>query len=50
MWQAFVESKKGVTIIEYGLIGGIIAIGLVAVLGDIGTGLNTVFTTISTSV
>jgi pilus assembly protein Flp/PilA len=47
--QRFQADKKGVTAIEYGLIAGIIAVGIVATLTTLKGNLTTLFTTISTS-
>lgn len=46
---AFWRDEEGATAIEYGLIAGLIAVGLLAALTDIGTKLSVVFTKISTS-
>jgi pilus assembly protein Flp/PilA len=42
-----VESEKGVTAIEYGLIASLIAVVIIAAVTLIGTNLNTVFGKIS---
>ena len=49
-FRNFVSDVKGVTLIEYGLIAALIAVALAAVLGTVGTNLNTVFTTVSTKI
>jgi pilus assembly protein Flp/PilA len=38
--------EKGVTAIEYGLIAGLIAVAIIAVLALVGTGLNTTFSNV----
>lgn len=48
--STYCRDRSGVTIIEYGLIAALIAVGLVVALGTIGDNLNTVFETISTKV
>lgn len=47
MLRLFLRDDKGATAIEYGLIAMFIAIVIVAVLGAIGTNLNTVFTKVN---
>ena len=42
--------RKGVTAIEYGLIAALIAVVCIAGLAAVGTSLNTLYNTISTSV
>jgi pilus assembly protein Flp/PilA len=48
--QQFLRDNKGVTAIEYGLIAGLIVLVIAASVTSIGTGLNTVFGKILTSV
>lgn len=43
---AFWNDEEGATAIEYGLIAGLIAVAIVAVVGDIGTNLDRIFTLI----
>ena len=43
----FAKDQSGATAIEYGLIAGLISVVILAVLGTIGTKLNTKFTSIS---
>jgi pilus assembly protein Flp/PilA len=45
----FAEDESGVTVIEYGLIGGLISLVIVGVAGTVGTTLSTVFTSIASS-
>jgi pilus assembly protein Flp/PilA len=47
--KRFLEDEKGATAIEYALIAGIIGIGIVASLGTLKTGLNTIFNNVNTS-
>ena len=44
----FVADNSGVTIIEYGLIAGLIAVGIVVGATALGTNLNGLFTRIAT--
>jgi len=48
IWLAL-DSDRGVTAIEYGLIAALIVIGIVTGLTTIGSKLTTVFTSIGTS-
>ena len=43
----FLKDESGATAIEYGLIVALIAVVIVAVMGSIGTNLNTKFTAIN---
>ncbi|MCC7266814.1 MAG: Flp family type IVb pilin [Caulobacteraceae bacterium] len=43
----FVKDESGATAIEYGLIAALIAVAIIAVLGTIGTNLNTKFNAVS---
>ena len=47
--RAFITNTSGATAIEYGLIAGLISVVILAVLGQIGTRLNTKFTTIKSA-
>jgi pilus assembly protein Flp/PilA len=47
--EKFKADTKGVTAIEYGLIAGLIAVGLVTALGLLGNSLKNVFNTIQTN-
>ena len=42
----FLKEEEGVTAIEYGLIAALIAVAIVVVVGEVGTGLNTTFTAV----
>ncbi len=53
--REFASDVTGVTLIEYGLIeygliAALIAVALAAILGTVGTNLNTLFTTVSQKV
>lgn len=48
MLKAFLANESGATAIEYGLIAAGISVAIIAVVGTIGTKLNTSFTSIST--
>lgn len=43
-----IESQKGVSLIEYALIGALIAVAAVAMLDNVGTSVNEVFGNINT--
>lgn len=45
--KRFAKDESGATAIEYGLIAALIAVAIIAVLGTIGTNLNTKFTEVS---
>ncbi|WP_439893694.1 Flp family type IVb pilin (plasmid) [Ralstonia sp. 25C] len=44
----FVRDERGATAIEYGLIAGLIAAGIIATVGQIGTQLGKIFSYIQT--
>ncbi len=44
----FLRDEDGVTAIEYGLIAGLIAVGIIATVTVIGTDLTSIFSNIST--
>lgn len=46
----FLKDEEGASAVEYGLIVGLIAVAVVVVLGTMGGGLNTLFTTVSNNV
>lgn len=46
----FIRDEDGASAVEYGLIIGLIAVALVVILGTMGGGLNTLFTTVSNEV
>jgi pilus assembly protein Flp/PilA len=43
----FTRDESGATAIEYGLIAALIAVVIIAVLGTVGTNLNTKFTSVA---
>ena len=43
----FVKDESGATAIEYGLIAMLISVAVIAILGAIGTSLNTTFTAVN---
>jgi len=49
MLSAFLRDESGATAIEYGLIAAGIAIAIITAVNGVGSGLNTNFGTISTS-
>jgi len=46
----FLKDEEGASAVEYGLIIGLIAVVLVLVLGNIGTGMNGLFGEVETAV
>jgi len=46
----FVEDESGATAIEYGLIAAGISVAIITVVGTLGSGLKTTFTSIQTAV
>jgi pilus assembly protein Flp/PilA len=49
LFSKFLADEAGATAIEYGLIAAGIALAIIAVVNGLGTNLNTVFTSINTS-
>lgn len=49
MIKNFWKDEEGATAIEYGLIAGLIAVGIITALTALGTDLTALFTRISTS-
>jgi pilus assembly protein Flp/PilA len=45
----FLRNDDGATAIEYGLIAAGISVAIITVVGTVGTGLNTTFTSVSTA-
>ena len=48
LFSRFVRDESGATAIEYGLIASLIAVVIIAVLGSIGTNLQTKFSAVNT--
>jgi pilus assembly protein Flp/PilA len=48
MFSRFRKDQSGATAIEYGLIAGLIAVGIITAAGTVGTNLTSTFTTIAT--
>jgi pilus assembly protein Flp/PilA len=46
----FVRDEDGVTAIEYGLIAGLIALAIIGAVTTLGTNLNSLFTSLASSV
>jgi pilus assembly protein Flp/PilA len=46
----FLRNETGATAIEYGLIAAGISVAIITVVGTLGTGLNTTFTSVSTAI
>jgi len=49
LFQKFWTDQSGATAIEYGLIAAGIALAIIAAVNGLGSNLNTMFTTINTS-
>ena len=47
--KRFLRDENGATAIEYGLIAAGIALAIIAAVNGLGTNLNTVFTSVNTS-
>ena len=47
LFSRFMSDESGVTAIEYGLIAAIVAVGIIAALGNVKTGLQTTFNSAS---
>jgi pilus assembly protein Flp/PilA len=50
LFSKFIKSEEGVTALEYGLIGGLVALAIVTALSTLGTNLSTTFTQIADAV
>ncbi len=50
MLKNFLTNESGATAIEYGLIAAGIAVAIITVVGTLGSGLNTTFTSIATGI
>ena len=50
LFKQFIKSEEGVTALEYGLIGGLIALVIVTSLTTLGTDLSGAFNKIATAV
>jgi len=49
-WMALKTDQRGVTMVEYGLMAALVAVVCITAVTVLGSNLNTVFTTIGTSV
>ncbi len=47
MIKTFVSDESGATAIEYGLIAALVSVAAVVALGNLGTSLTTIYTTVS---
>jgi pilus assembly protein Flp/PilA len=47
--STFSRDESGVTAIEYGMIAGLIVVGLIVIVGDVGVKLVNTFTAINTA-
>jgi pilus assembly protein Flp/PilA len=47
-FKRFLKDKSGATAIEYGLIAALVSVAAVIALQNLGSSLNTMFTTVST--
>ena len=45
----FVRDESGATAVEYGLVAAGISVAIITVVGTLGSGLNTTFTSVSTA-
>ncbi len=50
LFARFVKNESGATAIEYGLIATLIAVAIIGALGLVGTSLNEMLGTVSTSI
>lgn len=48
--KRFLIEDRGVTAIEYALIAGLIAAAIATMVGNIGTNINAVFTTVASAI
>lgn len=48
--KKFLLDEDGASAVEYGLIVGLIAVAIVAILGTMGGGLKNLFTSVSTAI
>jgi pilus assembly protein Flp/PilA len=46
-FSRFVKNDSGATAIEYGLIAALVSVAIIAVLGTLGTNLNTTFSSVA---
>ncbi|SAL43935.1 pilin [Caballeronia peredens] len=47
-FQQFIRDRRGITAIEYGLIAGVLALGIMTAVGDVATQLKSTFEAIKT--
>jgi pilus assembly protein Flp/PilA len=47
--KRYLLDTRGITAIEYGLIAGVLALGIMSAVGGVATQLNTTFTNIQTA-
>jgi pilus assembly protein Flp/PilA len=47
--RSFCSDESGVTAIEYGLIAGLIAVAIIAIVSTVGTDLSATFQSVATS-
>jgi pilus assembly protein Flp/PilA len=50
LFARFMQDESGATAIEYGLIAAGISVAIVTVVGTVGSGLKTTFTSIQTAI
>jgi pilus assembly protein Flp/PilA len=48
-FSRFIKNESGATAIEYGLIAGLLAVGIIAAVGLAGDSLDGIFTAVSTA-
>jgi pilus assembly protein Flp/PilA len=49
LFSRFMSDESGATAIEYGLIAAIVAVGIIAALGNVKTALQTTFNNVGTN-
>ncbi len=48
LWKRFLKDESGLSAVEYGLLAAGIAVGLYALISDIGSSLKTIYTSVGT--
>jgi pilus assembly protein Flp/PilA len=48
LFARFLKNESGATAIEYGLIAALIGVAIITVVGQVGTAINTTFTSVKT--
>ena len=50
LFRSFCQGEEGATAVEYGLMVALIAVAIITTVTAVGTGLNSLFTTVATAV